>query len=353
MAIDFRLDERFGGLLATRNSVSASLPSRHVFGPVASRRLGQSLGIDPIPFKTCNWNCVYCQLGRTIPLMNERRDYIPASEIVDQVEEALRAHHPGEIDWVTFIGSGEPTLHASLGWMIRQLKALTNIPVAIVTNGSLLYRPDVREELMAADAVLPSLDAGTAALYRTVNRPFPDCTFERLVGGLVEFRRDYPRQLWVELMLVRNLNDTDAALNDIASALSRIGPDEVHLSSPLRPPAEPWVEPSDEEGLRRAAATLGEIAHVIRPVPGTFDLSGFDNIVDAVLAVISRHPMEEEELMRTLRRWTPGQVGKTLAKLASSGHAQVVTRYGQRFWSCSKAMYEKKSVRSPARATQS
>lgn len=170
---------------------------QYVFGPVPSPRLGQSLGIDPIPFKTCNWNCVYCQLGRTAPLTNERRDYFPPDEILTQVKMALDAHQPGEIDWVTFVGSGEPTLHASLGRMIRQVKSLTHVPVAVITNGSLLYLPDVRDELLAADAVLPTLDAGSEALYRTINRPWPELTFERLVEGLITFRQAYARKLWI------------------------------------------------------------------------------------------------------------------------------------------------------------
>lgn len=149
---------------------------KHVFGPVPSRRLGQSLGVDPIPFKTCNWNCVYCQLGRTAPVTNVRRDYFPPDVIVAQTSHALRSHSSGAIDWVTFVGSGEPTLHASLGWMIRQIKALTPIPVAVITNGSLLYQPEVREELIAADAVLPTLDAGNGQLYCAINRPHPFLT---------------------------------------------------------------------------------------------------------------------------------------------------------------------------------
>lgn len=326
---------------------------RYVFGPAPSRRLGRSFGIDPVPFKTCNWNCVYCQLGRTAPLTNERRDYLPPAEIVAQAQAAIRKHKPGEIDWVTFIGSGEPTLHSSLGWMIRQVKACTSIPVAVITNGALLYRPEVREELMVADAVLPSLDAGTANLYRAIHRPWPECTFERLVEGLVSFRRDYPGKLWVEVMLVKGLNDGEAALTGIAVALSRIAPDEVHISMPLRPPAESWVEPPDENALIRAVAIFGEIAHVLPPASGDFDLSGFDNIVDAVIAVISRHPMEEEELMRALYRWTPGQVGKTLAKLAAGDQARVVIRHGRRFWSYARARYEGRFARTTDRAAQS
>ena len=117
---------------------------RYVFGPVPSRRLGQSLGIDPIPLKTCNWNCVYCQLGRTQPLTNQRKDYFPPQEILAEVRQSLDAHQPGEIDWVTFVGSGEPLLHASIGWLVRQVKKITELPVAVITNGSLLYLPEVR-----------------------------------------------------------------------------------------------------------------------------------------------------------------------------------------------------------------
>ncbi len=136
---------------------------KYIFGPVPSRRLGQSLGIDTIPLKTCNWNCVYCQLGRSIPLTNERREYFPQEEILAETKSALAAHPPGEIDWITLVGSGEPTLHNGIGWLIRQVKALTTIPVAVITNGALLHLPEIRAELSEADAVLPTLDAGSAA----------------------------------------------------------------------------------------------------------------------------------------------------------------------------------------------
>lgn len=310
-----------------------------VFGPVPSRRLGQSLGIDPIPFKTCNWNCVYCQLGRSAPMTNERRDYVPPDDIIAQVKEALAVHRPGEIDWVTFVGSGEPTLHTGLGKMIRQVKAMTDIPVAVITNGSLLYRPEVREELAAADALLPTLDAGTESLYRKINRPWPDLSFERLVDGMIAFRREFSGKMWIEVMLIKGVNDTETALKDLAAVLRRIGPDEVHINLPIRPPAEPWVTPADEEGLALASALLGGIASVMVPAEGPFDLSGYDNVVDAVVGVITRHPMHEDDLIKTLDRWTPGQVEQALAELAASGRAQVVARYGRRFWSYIGARY--------------
>jgi len=328
-----------------------SFEMKTVFGPVPSRRLGQSLGIDTIPLKTCNWNCVYCQLGRTVPLTNERKEYIPRQEILAEVEQALSAHRPGEIDWVTFVGSGEPTLHSGIGWLIRQVKALTPIPVAVITNGALLYLPDVRAELAAADAVLPTLDAGNAALYRQINRPHPEITFERLLNGLTAFRREYGGKLWVEVMLVRGLNDSEPALTELAAALQKIQPDEVHILQPTRPPAEIWVQPPDDEGLLRARALLGQVAKVIHPASGTFDLSGFTSLAEAVVSIITRHPLREEELVQALSRWPSADVSQTLKDLEASGKAQVVERYDCRFWSAAPARYpdEEQSQRTAPR----
>jgi wyosine [tRNA(Phe)-imidazoG37] synthetase (radical SAM superfamily) len=314
-----------------------------IFGPVPSRRLGQSLGIDTIPPKTCNWNCVYCQLGRTVPLTNDRQEYIPCTEILAELESFMISALLGEIDWVTFVGSGEPTLHSGIGRLIRQVQLLTDLPVAVITNGSLLYLPEVRRDLLWADAVMPSLDAGSADLYRKLNRPHPQATFDRLVEGLIAFRQAYGGLLWIEVMLVRGLNDTEGALQEIAAILRRIQPDQVHLNLPTRPPAETWVQPADEEGLMRAQAILGDIATVVHPAAGDFKLGGCETAVADILAIITRHPMRQEELERTLALWAPGKTTDLLAELAESGQAQVVERYGARFWSAAPARYPDES----------
>lgn len=312
---------------------------KYIFGPVPSRRLGQSLGIDTIPLKTCNWNCVYCQLGRTVPLTNDRREYVPVEEILLEAGQVLRSSRSREIDWVTFVGSGEPTLHSRVGWLIRQVKTLTDKPVAVITNGSLFHLPEVREELSAADAVLPTLDAGTAALYRKINRPHPDSTFERLADGLIDFRKEYHGRLWVEVMLVQGLNDSTAALEKTANVLEEIQPDAVHINLPTRPPTETWVRPPDEEGLMRAISIFGNIAEVVHPAEGDFDLSGYDNAVDAIIGIITRHPMRQDELERALTRWSPKQICGALAYLEIGGRAQVAERLGVRFWSAVRSMY--------------
>jgi len=313
----------------------------YVFGPVPSRRLGQSLGIDPIPSKTCNWNCVYCQLGRTLPLTNERREYFPRKEILVEVSKTLASHVPGIIDWVTFVGSGETTLHSGIGWLIREVKVLTEIPIAVITNGALLYLPEVRQELSAADVVMPSLDAGSAKLYRKINRPWPALTYQRLLDGLIAFRKEHSCRLWIEVMLINGLNDSEEALRDIAAALGQIQPDQVHINLPHRPPSEPWVKPPSKVRLLRAMEILGASARVIHSVEGVFDLSASDNLAEAITNIITRHPIEEGELNQALENQASGRIEDALELLAASGKAQVVERYGRRYWSASSYHYPK------------
>lgn len=312
---------------------------KFVFGPVLSRRLGQSLGIDPIPLKTCNWNCVYCQLGRSVPLQHERKVYIPSEEIIKEVEQFFRQPQPPPVDWVTFVGSGEPTLHREIGWLIRQVKALTEKPIAVITNGSLLYLPEVRQDLRVADAVLPSLDAGNPTLYRKINRPYPKFTFERLVEGLIAFREEYLGKLWVEVMLVKGLNDTEPALQEIATILDQIRPDEVHLNLPTRPPVENWVQPPDEEGLLRAMSILGDIAHVVHPAQRRWTIDPHQDVVETILGIITRHPLREDDLLRSLSTLPHDQAQTILQELAYSGKVQVIERYGTRFWCPTSAHY--------------
>jgi wyosine [tRNA(Phe)-imidazoG37] synthetase (radical SAM superfamily) len=297
------------------------------------------LGIDTIPLKTCNWNCVYCQLGRTRPVTNTRKAYYPREEILDEIRQALAQHRPGAIDWVTFVGSGEPTLHSEIGWLIRQAKRLTDLPVAVITNGALLYQQKVRRELFAADAVLPSVDAGSPDLYRRLNRPHPEVTFTRFVAGLVSFSSEYQGKLWPEVMLIWGLNDGEEALRAIAAILQRLHPDEIHISLPTRPPAETWVKPADKEGVLRAQAILGDVARVLHPAQGIFELRADQDITTAIVNIVTRHPMSEEDLLHTLRRWSADDVQTALDKLKTSGHIQVIYRYGHPFWCSASAYY--------------
>jgi wyosine [tRNA(Phe)-imidazoG37] synthetase (radical SAM superfamily) len=311
-----------------------------VFGPVPSRRLGRSLGIDPVPLKTCSWNCVYCQLGRTSHATCERAHYVDEAEVVEAVRRVL--HRVGErgIDWLTFVGSGEPTLHAELGWMLREVKRLTPLPVAVITNGSLLHREDVRGELLPADAVMPSLAAGNEELFRKIHRPLACAGYQRQLEGLRRFRECYPGPLWIEVMLLRGLNDSEDALKELAEVLDSIAPDEVHLVLPERPPSLEWVEPADEEGVMRATAILGRQLRVVHPQHGRFDPASYESTADAILAVVTRHPMRDAELIRILggSRVEP-EVRSTLERLHREGHVQPVERQGERFWGPAEGRY--------------
>ena len=319
---------------------------QYVYGPIPSRRLGQSLGVDPIPLKTCNWNCVYCQLGRTSSLVNERREWAPRQAIVDEVAAVLAAHAPGTIDHVSFVGSGEPTLHIGLGWMIQRVQALSSVPVAVITNGALLCDATVRSELLAADVVMPTLSAGSEALYRRMHRPHPDLHLADMVEGLVEFRRAYQGKLWIEVMLLRDVNDDDAALQALAALLARAAPDQVHLTLPDRPPTEPWIEPPDADGLMRATAILGSIlgdaAQVVPPSGVRFDFAEGSDPEAELLAIFTRHPMSEAQVTQALAG--DESTIAALEALARSGKARLTTRLGVRFWTTAEQRFEPASV---------
>jgi wyosine [tRNA(Phe)-imidazoG37] synthetase (radical SAM superfamily) len=265
-------------------------------------------------------------------LVRRRKAFFSVTEIIAEVATTLGQLGTGSIDWITLVGSGETTLFSRLGSLIRYVKSVSNLPVAVITNGSLLYLPEVRRELSAADAVLPSLDAGTETLYTRINRPHHDFSFDQHLTGLTEFRNEYKGRLWVEVMLLGNVNDSPEALRDLAAVLERVEPDEIHISTPTRPPAEPWVELPNRGGLVRASHAFGEIAKVLQPVDVNVETATDGELVDAILNIVSRHPLKEVEVIRSLGHWVPGRVLETLATLAGSGKIKIIERFGKRFW---------------------
>jgi wyosine [tRNA(Phe)-imidazoG37] synthetase (radical SAM superfamily) len=209
----------------------------HLFGPVPSRRLGRSLGLDITPYKTCTFDCVYCQLGRTTNKTVQRREYIAKDSILHELRDFL-AEGGADTDYITFAGSGEPTLHSGIGEMINAIKTLTDIPVAVITNGSLLFREDVRDDLLNADLVLPSLDAATTSVFRAVNQPHESLSVDRIIEGLRMFREVFRGEFWLEVMFVRGVNDGTDEIAALSDAISVIDPDRVQLNTVVRPPCE-------------------------------------------------------------------------------------------------------------------
>ena len=296
---------------------------RYVYGPVPSRRLGRSLGVDPIPFKTCTYNCVYCQLGGNSSLTDHRRSFFSPGEVLQEIREGLILH-PDEIDYVTFVGEGEPTLYQNLGALIGETKKMTALPVAVITNGSLLYRNDVREELAQADVVMPSLDAADEKTWQKVNRPHGRLDIEEIIEGMIHFRRRFQGQLWMEVMLVRGINDGEESLLAIRQALERITPDRIFVNVPIRPPAESWVQPPDAEGWVRAHALLGEGIFIDEPEEGTFDTAGFDRPLEAVVAIVHRHPMRRDQILETLDPYPVEDVEAALDELVAANRMRLV-----------------------------
>ncbi len=265
---------------------------KYVYGPVPSRRLGKSLGVSPIPPKTCSYSCVYCQLGRTDRFQIKREDFYPKEEIFREIEEVMKKSEP---DYITFAGDGEPTLCKSLGWLIRKCKEKFSVPAAVITNSSLLFMPDVRKDLLDADVVLPSLDAGSESTFKKINRPYKGISFEKMVNGILKLREDYNGKIWIEVMLVKNLNDSDKALTEIKSCLEKINPDQVYINVPIRPPAESWALPPNPERIIAAHQILGQIKEIINVEVGDFGLSEFKNAEEAIMEISQRHPLREEQ----------------------------------------------------------
>ncbi len=270
----------------------------YIFGPVPSRRLGYSLGIDAIPFKTCTLNCIYCQLGRTAQTTLLRKEYVKAKKIVKEVKIALSSGKT--IDYLTFSGSGEPTLNSKIGEMIREIKEFTSIPVAVITNGTLLALKEVREDLRFADLVIPSLDAANQKTFEKINRPFPSLRIEEIIRGMIEFRKIFSGKLYLEIMLVREVNDSPPELHLLKEAVEKINPDKVQLNTPVRPPAESWIRRVEREQLEKIKELLGEKAEIIAEFKRKETRAYLKNIEEEIYALLLRRPVTRQEISATL-----------------------------------------------------
>jgi wyosine [tRNA(Phe)-imidazoG37] synthetase (radical SAM superfamily) len=274
-----------------------------VYGPVPSRRLGFSLGVDILPYKTCSFDCVYCQLGRTPQKSEQRRRFFPSREIVAQIREALSRNQ--RIDHITFSGSGEPTLNAEIGPLIRQIKKLTSIPVAVLTNSSMLTRKSVRQALLAADLVVPSLDAATVPVFRKVNRPLPSLKLEKIIQSLVQFRREFKGEIWLEIMLVKGVNDSRAEIEALRRAAARIKPDKIHLHTVVRPPAEFWARPLNQKELKEIRVRLGDRVETVAGPKKSAQFPATRDLKKTILAIVRRRPVTLEDMAASLGRAKP------------------------------------------------
>ncbi len=300
----------------------------HVYGPVPSRRLGRSLGIDLVPFKTCSYDCIYCQLGRTTHKTVERREYIPVDAILAQLEQKL-AGAP-RLDYIGLAGSGEPTLHAGIGRLILEIKRRTSTPVAVLTNGSLLGSAEVRDQLMEADLVLPSLDAGDARMFEAVNRPHPSLRLDEVVEGTAAFTRSFRGEVWLEVFLLVGMTGVLSEARKIAALVEHIGPARVQLNTVHRPPAE----------VDALAVPEGVLSDLLPLFPGKVE-----SILPRAPQVPAHSRLEDGDVLRLLARrpCTALDVAegldvhvhealKHLEQLVAAGRVGTVVRGGQTFY---------------------
>jgi len=279
------------------------------FGPIPSRRLGRSLGVNNIPPKVCTYSCVYCQLGRTIRMQVGRQPFYAPEEVLRDVREQVeKSHAAGErIDYLTFVPDGEPTLDVNLGREIERLQAM-GIPIAVITNGSLVWREDVREDLAGADWVSLKVDSVREPIWRRVDRPHGSLRLPAILEGMRAFAASYEGTLVTETMLVEGVNDDEGSLNEVAEFLARLRPARAYISVPTRPPAERWVRPPSEAAILRAhqilASVVGEVELLIGYEGDAFAATG--DAREDLLRITAVHPMRREAVEALLARTGAG-----------------------------------------------
>jgi len=299
----------------------------YIFGPVPSRRLGRSLGVDLVPFKTCTYDCIYCQLGRTTNKTLTRKDWAPIDRVIKQLSSKLDS----KPDYITLSGSGEPTLFSRLEELISRIKGITDIPVAVLTNGSLLWLPEVRNALKAADMVVPSLDAGSSQIFQYVNRPHRDITFSRMLEGLVKFRNEYNGKYWLEVFLLAGVTTPEMEINRLKTCINAIQPNKVQVNTVTRPPAEGFAEPVPRKQLQTITEKLYEKAEVIADYSSVHKQQDFSARREDVLTLLQRRPCSVEDIAAGLGLHR-NEVVKYVEELSSEGKIEAKPQNQQLYY---------------------
>ncbi|MDD5166622.1 MAG: radical SAM protein [Candidatus Omnitrophica bacterium] len=238
---------------------------KYIYGPVNSRRLGLSLGLSLTACKICNFDCVYCQLGKTNNKASKRAEYVKLEDIIDELKSWLENNkeEARKLNYITIAGLGEPTLHAGIGLIITKIKGLTSVPVAIITNASLFSDKDVRQALLGADLIVPSLDAAEEKPFTQINRPTQEINLDKIISGLIAFRSEFSKAIWLEVMLVRGVNDDPGHIKKLKEVIGKINPDKIQLNSPVRTTTEPGILPVENTRLLKIKEMLGERCEII------------------------------------------------------------------------------------------
>jgi wyosine [tRNA(Phe)-imidazoG37] synthetase (radical SAM superfamily) len=294
---------------------------RHLYGPVPSRRLGRSLGVDLVPHKICTYDCIYCQIGKTTGKTLARKEYVPVGEILDEIRTFLKEDHP-PVDHISLGGSGEPTLHSGIRSIIEGIQSMTMLPVAVITNGSLFYEEEVRTDLLRADVVLPSLDAVSPEVFEKINRPGSGFSIENILRGLIEFRKIYQGQIWLEILFCRGVNDTESELLRMKEAIRQIRPDLIHLNTVVRPPSEKWVAALALDEMEKIRAFFGERASVISEFDRHVVPAPEAEMAEKILSILRRRPLSLSDLSRNMGL-SQNELETFLGPLVEKGNVRV------------------------------
>ncbi len=312
-------------------SNEVELAYKHIFGPVASRRLGRSLGVDLVPMKTCPFNCIYCEVGLTTTHTCTRAEYVNGDEILAELDDYFE--QGGEADFITITGSGEPTLSLAMGHVIRECAGRFGVQVAVITNSALLWDPAVRKELAAADLVIPSLDAAREECFRAINRPTGCVSLKKLIDGLVTFSREFAGRLWLEVLLVEGVNDSDEDVSALLSVISQIAPDRVQINTVARPPAERGaraVAPARLDSIAQALWAAAPVEIIARPGVEAGAQAPSEPTA-AILETLKRRPCTAADIAAGLSLPQP-TVDEALAALVGEGLVESVMHDGEAFY---------------------
>ncbi len=270
-----------------------------IFGPVPSRRLGLSLGINIIPFKTCSYNCIYCEVGKTTDLTIERKSFFNIEDIKKEFRETI--DKAGHIDFVTFSGSGEPTLNKDLGELIRFVKSFKKYKTAVLTNGSLLFKEDVRADLLEADVVIPSLDSVVEKSFKKINMPHKDLSIQKITEGIIQFSKEFKNEIWLEILFVKGVNDSKGDIDALCEVLKQIKPDRIQIGTVDRPPAYTTAKKlSNKEMMDIYVYMSSKVGSI--DIIGSFNKENdafYDDIERSVIKMINIRPCSKSELKET------------------------------------------------------
>jgi len=299
---------------------------KYLFGPVPSRRLGISLGVDLVPKKVCSLDCVYCEVGYTTKLTTERKEYIPYNKVKSELKHYFK-NNP-DPDYITFSGSGEPTLNSRIGEVLCFIKRKKpDIPIAVLTNGTLLYDKQVRKELNEANVVLPSLDAATESTFRKINCPAKSLTVEKYIQGLIDFRKEFSGQIWLEVFIIPGYNDNNNELKAFAKAFKEIKPDQIQLNTLDRPGTVDNINAASHKELQRIVDYWKlENVKIITTAPERKNILSYrQDTESAILGTITRRPCTLDDLSKMLGLHI-NEINKYLDVLEAESKTEVVRK---------------------------